>query len=131
MRQEGCEWHRACRVLRCAMSNFSFKNMQGGRTLTNVLTIGDLPPEVVMTLGTMGEKTKLALEWQQKLDFNVNERAAKDYLKRTGGWFERELRGMLPDTASAIILWLACGDFVEHVRDQTNDKGSKYFALTE
>lgn len=109
---------------------FSFKNAVGGTTVANAVEIGDLPPEVVMTLGTLGEKTALALEWQQKLAFNVNERAAKDYLKRTGGWTDFETRRMTPDVSSAIILWLVCGEFVEHVRDQMSDRGSKVFAIT-
>lgn len=113
------------------MSLVSFKNATGGRTVANGIAIGDIPPEVVMTLGTMGEKTALALEWQQKLDFNVNPNVARAYLTRTGGWSERDLRAMLPDTMSAIILWLACGEFVEYVRDQTYGRGSMYFSLTE
>ena len=109
---------------------FSFKNGVGGTTVANVVQIGDLPPEVVMTLGTLGEKTAQALEWQNKLEFNVNEGAAKAYLKRTGGWTDFETRRMTPDVASAIILWLACGEFVEHVRDQVSERGGKVFAIT-
>lgn len=109
--------------------SFSFKNAVGGRTISNAIDIGDFPPEVVMALGTMGEKTKLALEWQERLDFQVNDRQAREYLKQTGGWSEFELRGMVPSTVAAIILWLACGDFVEYVRDAKSERGARTFTL--
>ena len=85
------------------------------------LLITDIPRECIEDCTVPGQSADASVAyWRAHLGFTVDRARAIDCLAGYGAWERDDLDSRTDDDLAEIVLWIACGDFAEHIYECDN-----------